>query len=229
VQRTSPRMHVEKIRWLSRHRHGAHPPVLGPPVRRGPTPHSVAVAAEPLGACRCRAPASEGGTPPARGRRQRWRGPAPARRPRPAAQPLACCASAPSGRPDVGRDSPSTARFLRHLAGLLPLLPQQAGCSAPAGPSSSHTGTTGFPQPLWTTRRCAGAAVGGLGAQRLDTAHGRWLSTAIKGRKATSWHALTDGAVGERFPCTVRARPPLGLHVSPLPCSTGAFLCCPEA
>jgi hypothetical protein len=73
--------------------------------------------------------------------------------------------------------------------------------------------------------RCRGRAEGA--APR----HGAWpwLSTAITGRKATSWHALTHCAVGERFPCTVRARPSLGSHVSPLPCSTGAFLCCPEA
>ena len=74
----------------------------------------------------------------------------------------------------VARARPSTARRLRHLAGLLPLLPQQAGCSAPAGPSSSHTGTTGFPQPLWTTCRRAGTAVDGLGAQHLMAAG--WLA-----------------------------------------------------
>ena len=45
--------------------------------------------------------------------------------------------------------------FLRHLARLLPLLPQQAGCSARAGPSSSLPGTTGFPQLLWITPHSA--------------------------------------------------------------------------
>jgi hypothetical protein len=40
------------------------------------------------------------------------------------------------------------------------VLPQQAECSAPAGHRRSHTGTTGFPQLLWTTRRYAGAVAG---------------------------------------------------------------------
>ncbi len=190
----------------------------------------MAVAAEPLlGALPCGARDSGVWTPPARGRRQRWRGPATAHRPRPSAQPLACCASAPSGRLGRWWGQPKHGPASSATSLVLLLLPQQAGCSAPACPSSSHTGTTGFPQPLWTTRRCAGAAADGPGAQRLGTPHGRWLSTAIKGRKATSLHELTHCAVGERFPCTVRSRPPLGSHVSPLPCSTGAFLCYPEA
>jgi hypothetical protein len=41
-----------------------------------------------------------------RGRRQRGRGLATAHRPRPSAQPLACCASAPSGRPGRWRGQP---------------------------------------------------------------------------------------------------------------------------
>jgi hypothetical protein len=48
--------------------------------------------------------------------------------------------------------SPRTARLLWSLAALLPVLPQQAACCAPAGNTTCPTRMTSFPQRVCTTR-----------------------------------------------------------------------------